>query len=635
MNTERKQIIEFGKFRLDAGQKILWHEQEEVAMPLKELEVLCLLVENQGKLVSKNEILDKIWADSFAGENNLSRHIYLLRKTLRGFGADGLIENVPRRGYRFTGEAHELSNGEIVVEKHTRTQTLIEFEEEALETRKLNGFYRRISASPVLRVAAMGLLLVLASAFAFFGYQKWNAKTSASAIKSIAVLPFKSLTADNEEKVLANGIREKTISSLGGLKSLKILSVELSETEIQNLSNFDAVLVGTVQQSEDKVRVSLRLLQTSDAEQIWAGNFNELRTDIFELQDKISDEISKTLSVNLSKQEREIVFRRETQNPQAYEQYLQGLYFLNQRGDNYYDSLKKARTFFENAIKLDPSFAEAYVGLADTINLQTDSNSKLDSGYDEGYKKSKELISQALAINPNLPEAYSAIGWVQYRYELNFAEAEKSFLKALELNPHQPNVYLWLSTVYNITGNSEKSISYAEKAVELEPTFSKALGNLSITYAYNRKCEKAVELFPRISQYMTNQGNRLQQEGDVLSICGRCEEAVPVLQEAKKLFPTGRVVASNLGYCYAKMNQLEKAREELKVLDIEPVTGFGVYGKILIYDALGETEKAIDIFSDLYKTKDARKLRFLYDPRLEGFRNNPQVKEMTKDLKLN
>src|SRR5215213_7301163 len=201
MNTEPKKMREFGRFRIDTEQKVLWHDRKVVSMPLKELEVLCLLVENHGKLVAKSEILDKIWADSFVEENNLSRHIYLLRKTLNQFGADKtLIENVPRRGYRFTGEVRDVSAGEIIVEKHTRTRTLIEFEKAVEEEKKARRgkeektFYSRF----LLPSTAVLMVALLAGVFAFSPSRGGLFASSGAPVKSIAVLPFKTIDAGQE-----------------------------------------------------------------------------------------------------------------------------------------------------------------------------------------------------------------------------------------------------------------------------------------------------------------------------------------------------------------------------------------------------------------------------------------------------
>ena len=129
MSSKTGRLREFGKFRLDAEKKVLWFAEKPVNLALKEIELLCILTESGGEVFTKNELMNRVWADSFVEESNLARHIYILRKTFKDLGAEKFIQTVPRRGYRFAGEVREIQNGELIIEKHTLTRTLIEIEE--------------------------------------------------------------------------------------------------------------------------------------------------------------------------------------------------------------------------------------------------------------------------------------------------------------------------------------------------------------------------------------------------------------------------------------------------------------------------------------------------------------------------
>ena len=181
MDNGMSDLRQFGDFRLDAEKRVLWHGGEPVNLALKQIELLCVLTENGGEVVTKAELLDKVWQDSFVEESNLSRHIYVLRKTFKDLGQDqDLIKTVPRRGYRFTGEVRTVSNGELVIEKHTRTRTRIEFQNEIAS----KPFFRpRLIAYATLAISVM-------TAGAFFGYQYLRPEKPAE-IKSLIVLPFK------------------------------------------------------------------------------------------------------------------------------------------------------------------------------------------------------------------------------------------------------------------------------------------------------------------------------------------------------------------------------------------------------------------------------------------------------------
>ena len=222
MNREIPHLCEFGKFRLDTQKKTLWHDGKSVSMPLKEIELLCVLVGNRGELVTKDELLNKVWEDSFVEESNLSRHIYLLRKTFKEFGAnEDLIQNVPRRGYRFTGDVCDAVNGEVILEKHTSTRTLIEIQEDSLEEpiaqapeekrRTLTGF--ALSPRLILSISAVAAAL-LGGIYFFRNYPKSQNNVSASEIRSLAVLPFKTINAGSEREHQGLGLADVLITRL-------------------------------------------------------------------------------------------------------------------------------------------------------------------------------------------------------------------------------------------------------------------------------------------------------------------------------------------------------------------------------------------------------------------------------------
>jgi DNA-binding winged helix-turn-helix (wHTH) protein/TolB-like protein/Tfp pilus assembly protein PilF len=620
------ELREFGTFRLDTGKKILWHGDEPIDLPLRTIELLCVLTES-GELVTKEEILNRVWQDSFVEESNLTSHIYRLRKMFAKYGeSEDLIKTVPKRGYRFMGEVLHLSNTpEVVIARQTVTQTLIE----EIDEPPIKALPPKL---PVNRywIPVIAVFVLMTTAFGYYFYSRQTSKIEG--IKTIAVGKFSSLLDNEEEKVLALGIKEKLLLDLGNVKDLSVQNDNFDETEFDKIQNADAVLLGTVQKSDGQIRVNLRLLQTADKRQIWAASFNELPAGIFKLQDEISRKITDSLSVNLTKIDNERIYQRPTENKDAYEQYLQGRYFFNQRGIDYSGSLKKAKPFFERAIQLDPNFAEAYIGLADVINLLADEKNKFNPKYDEEYQQARQLINKALQINPNLAEAHAANGWIQLRYEWNPVEAEKSLLKAIELNPSLTNAYIWISQTYQQQEKTGIAVKNAEKAVKLEPASSRALGNLSSNYIYNGQCEKAIEGFPRLAQYFTNPADKNDQEGRLLSACGKCNEAIPILEETKKQQPKSSVTAYSLGYCYAATNQADKAREELKILEEKSNSGQSIFGRILVHAALGEKEKAMDVLQEFSKSKDPRILRILFDQRFGEFKNEPKFREMVRKV---
>jgi DNA-binding winged helix-turn-helix (wHTH) protein len=230
MGSEIKQLREFGKFRLDPQRKVLWHEDEPVNLPLKEIELLCALTENGGEVITKDELLEKVWADSFVEESNLSRHIYLLRKIFKDFGeSEELIQTVPRRGYRFAGEVKVSDPAELIIEKHTLTQTLIEelpSGDTQTPVHTTGDSTTRSLAQAVLtrsRLVIWGAVIVAMalSSVALWRYNRTPA-SKVSAVKSIAVLPLKSFAQVSEDEKLRLRITDALITKLGALKGISV-----------------------------------------------------------------------------------------------------------------------------------------------------------------------------------------------------------------------------------------------------------------------------------------------------------------------------------------------------------------------------------------------------------------------------
>lgn len=633
MNTEPKQILEFGKFRLDVGQKILWHEREEVSMPLKELEVLCLLVENQGKLVSKNEILDKIWTDSFAGENNLSRHIYLLRKTLRDFGADNLIENVPRRGYRFSGAVNSISNGEMVVEKHTRTQTLIEFEEEGKEIEERKNAEK--NKKYLLAFSAVAALLaVLVSGAAFFNYQNRQSAASISEIKTIAVLPFKSINSDGQNDHRGLGLADVLITRLSSIKEISVrpasavVSFENQESDSISFGqklNVDAVLEGTIYQTNENVRVSARLLKVSDQTVIWTGQFEKSAADEFRLQNEIALQVADALRINLSRTERNALSKNLTENEDAYQFYLRGRYEWNKRT---WQGMIDAERLFRNAIERDPNFALAYVGLADTLAIN-------------GSEQAFEAANKALELDADLAEPHATLGFLKTFHHWQWQDAENEFRKSIELNPNYGSAHHWYAELLAIQGRHEQAKTEMRKALEINPLSHNYLADLGQIYYFNREykeaeeyCRKALEIYPDFEfahNYLF----------DIYLKTGEYDKAVESKIAADKIYSTfANQTAERQKQIETELDAKRKIYRNggiykfMKARVGETQDGNVCYVVARNQAFLGEKEKALDCLEKAFAGRSFLSAFVKADPVFDDLRNEPRYRKILRGMNL-
>jgi DNA-binding winged helix-turn-helix (wHTH) protein/TolB-like protein/Flp pilus assembly protein TadD len=510
MSSEIKHLRQFGKFRLDVQKRVLWHDGEPVDLPLKEIELLCVLTESHGELVTKDDLLKKVWSDSFVEESNLSRHIYLLRKTFKDFGEnEELIQTVPRRGYRFAGEVKQCGNGDLVIEKHTLTQTLIEeinngetaveekivaSQDSALAARKprFGAFELR---SGVLAAAALFVVSAL-SILALLQYNKTGARNP-SAIKSIAVLPFRNLTVRSDGDHSGLGIADLLITRLSNIREVNVrptsavMAFEGQETDSVSAGRrleVDAVLEGTLYRAADRVRVTTRLVRVSDQSPIWAEHFETPLADELRLEDEIALQVVDALALNLSDNEHKALTKRYTESADAYHLYIKGRYHWNKRN---LEGLSEAERLFRNAIEKDPNFALAYVGLADTAVLF----------YRQGdvYR----ALGKALELDPNLAEAHATQGFARALHAWQWKGAEESFKKSIELNPGYATAHHWYATLLGIEGRFDEAKAEMQRALEINPLSHNFLADLGqihyFAHEYDKAkeyCRKALEHYP-------------------------------------------------------------------------------------------------------------------------------------------
>lgn len=512
MTNGDSNLREFGGFRLDSKKRVLWYGDEPVDLPLKEIELLCVLTESAGQVVTKDEILDKVWSDSFVDESNLTRQIYLLRKTLREHGESGeLIQTVPRRGYRFTGKVNEVGNGDFVIEKHTSTRTLVEVTEEGpMDTPpSSDGHIIPAPAKRPARKAIIGGLGV--AAFLLFGLLlAWKFAPIQQAgtpgqIKSIAVLPVRSFSGSSDDEELRLRITDALITRLGNLNGIAVRPTSavlpFARSEEDGLAvgrrlQADAIIDGRIQQEGERLRVTLQLVRTSDGEHLWSEQFDGNVGKILSLQDDIALRLRKKFAFV----EAERFNRRPTENNEAYEAYLKGRYFWNQRTP---DSYFKAINYFQEAVQYDPNFALAYSGIADCYVLL---NRRYIASSEQALPKADEAARKAVELDPDLAEAQASMGLVRGVYNRDWSATEEHFRRAIELNPNYAPAYGWYGMILSGQRRFDEAEVQLRNAEQLDPTSRNIAVYLAANAFYARdydraieRSRKALELEPRLS----------------------------------------------------------------------------------------------------------------------------------------
>lgn len=620
MRWDIPDVWQFGEFRLDVRRKVLWHRERSVPMPLKELEVLSMLVRSRGELVTKDELLTEIWEDSFVEESNLSRHIYLLRKTLKDLGASGLIENVPRRGYRFAGEVREVEARELVLEKSTSTRTLIEFQDE----RQARRPYTRT-------IAFASIAVVLIAASVFFAARYIPSEQPAERIGSIAVLPFKVLGNDQNMSHAGSGLADILITRLSNLKEVKIRSssagtglTDQDAVAAGTRLQVDAVLEGTIYYLGERVRVTARLVRISDASVVWSGEFDKPRRDELQFQNELAMQIVPVLAVNLSSRERDALGRTYTESPDAYELYVRGRYEWNRRDTS---GIIEAQRLFRNAIAADPGFALAYVGLADSLVMNQSQ-----------VAEAPVMIAKALEIDPSLGEAYATRGFYQMFFEWEWQRAEESFKRSLELNPNYATAHHWYATLLAIKGDTAAARDEMHRALELNPLSHNFLADLGQLHYFSgeydeaeKYCLKALEIDPDFSfahEYLHN----------IYLKTGRYEEAFVEIAKADAINGTFTREVQKIDEPVSRFRAAFRESGINGYLELRfpgrATSPESFYLYAVKHAFIGENEKALDY---LEKSTDAHMFLSAFlkaEPAFEQLRSEPRYQQILRKMGL-
>ncbi|HEY0427025.1 MAG TPA: winged helix-turn-helix domain-containing protein [Pyrinomonadaceae bacterium] len=495
-----KSIYEFGEFRLDTGEKQLRRLSGEILpLPPKAFELLTFLVKNENRLLEKNELLDKVWADSFVEEGNLKINIYALRKTLNGSGEE-FIETVPKRGYRFNADVKRLEKGELIIEKITESKLVIE----KIETDEAENFPLLSTPAKTKNhwryIFALGGILTI-GALIYFTILK--PKTASSNVFAdykpnvIAVLPFAYIgEKSGDSDFLQASLTDALTTRLGKLREIKIRPTsavrryagqDFDANAVGKTLGADAVLEGTIRREGERVRVTAQLVRVSDQTILWTDSFNENSMSLMLLEDVIASRLSNALATNISPSEKARLSKRGTENEKAYNLYLQGRFYWNKRttGD-----LQKSVSYFEQAISEDSNYSTAYAGLADAYLLLVEYGGIFPT---EGFAKARNAAVKAIELDGELAEAHTSLGYIQAFYDWNFSESENSFRRAIELNPNYPTARQWFSEFLLTQGKFDEAFAELKIAEELDPTSLIIKTDFAGYFYCRREYDKAVE----------------------------------------------------------------------------------------------------------------------------------------------
>lgn len=636
--TEAK-IYEFGPFRLDVAEHRLSRGGEEVLLTPKVFDLLVVLAQNRGRLMGKEELLKAVWPDSFVEEANLNVNVSALRKALGETpSAPQYVETVPRRGYRFVADVRELKeDSREIVPAPSPAGPEAKPEE---ETRPAPAAAAEPApASARLRWPGLRMVLLLSAAVIVPGVillLMWPSKRAAdresiSNIRTIAILPFKPLVNHTGDAALEMGMADALITKLSNLPQVTVRPtsavLKYAPEGADSLAagrelQVDAVLDGRVQRAENRIRVTVQLLRVSDGKPLWAESFDDYFTNIFAVQESISEKVVSALALRLSRDERQSLAKRYTENTEAYQLYLQGRYYYLKY------QFGQALDFYRAAAAKDPEYPLAHVGLAeDYVALAVTTPDRVGM-----RDRAVEAADKALSLDPNLPEAHNALGWIKFLTDWDWAGAEASLKRALELNPNSADIHTNYGALLSVLGRHDEALAQGERALQLDPVSSDVNFNYASFLFAARRYDQALAQGERALELDPEFAGRSLIVARVYNARGMYDEAIAAYEKRR-----GREraeVSQDVAYAYARSGRRAEAERIIQNLLQRADRPSGSYSIAIAYAGLGDHERAFEWLERAYEKRDNAMIHLKVDPEWDTLRDDPRFADLLKRMRL-
>lgn len=584
MVMERQDLIiyEFDYFSLDPVGRNLAYNGQTIKLTAKEFDILLLLVKNHGNLVTKEALLEQIWPNQFIEENNLAVRISTLRKALKiGQSESGYIQTVSGRGYRFAARVRILAAEEIPDSlKHD----------------------------------------------------------TSGKVSSVAVLPFSTLGAHPEEDYLGQGISDALITRLSKIKQLRALPTnttlryfrsKLSPEELGRMLRVDLVLSGQIQKTAERIRVTVQLTLVREGKLRWAEKFDEDFTNIFSVEDSISERVVKELAHDLSTNEERSLNIHQTESAQAYQLYLKGRYYWNKRTE---EGLRESIEYFQHAAQVDPNYATAYTSLADSYALLSDYGALAPS---EAMSRAKAAAMKALAIDSRMAEAYTSLSFVTAFYDWNWSEAEEQIKHAIRLNPNYATARKWYALQLLVQGRFDECMLEIKRAQELEPLSLIINANIGYCLYFSRQYERSIEKYYEVLKQDFNFAVAHLYLGLAFRQKSMYEQAIEELEEALNLSGNAPDIISALGHTYALSGDPDKARKLIKQLkELSESRYISSFNIAIIHLGLGEIDEAFDWLERAYLQRADMLPYIKVDPVFEPFAEDARFLDLIRRIGL-
>jgi TolB-like protein/DNA-binding winged helix-turn-helix (wHTH) protein/cytochrome c-type biogenesis protein CcmH/NrfG len=630
-------LYNFGQFVLDPGRRTLSHADSPVFLTPKAFDVLTFLVQNPNRLVSKDELLQAVWGDTFVEEGNLKQYISHLRKALNDdSGNPRLIVTIARKGYQFIANVSIAEAADIqrqVPVQVTAAESLGADARSAHESPAREAIPKtpnRRRKVAVVGASAVVLLVVV-------GFVSWPHFAGITPLRTqkikLAVLPFQNLTGDPAKEFLADGLTEEMISELGRLNPeqlgviarTSVMGYKHKDTRLDQIGrdlSVQYVLENSLRESGDHLRFTAQLIQVKDQTHLWSKDYDFPATDILTVEDDVAKAVAGEIQVRLTSQQQSELARSQPVNPEAFDAYLQGHYFFERNTDKGWDMAAKS---YERATQLDPSYALAWVGLSRVRKNQA-SGGLIPTG--EGYRLAREEVDRALALNPNLALAYVQIGRMKQQVDFDWVGGDASIQRAVALEPGNPEVIRSAGFSAAILGRFNESLRLTSRAVDLDPLNPMSWEILGETKICVGQADEAIGDLNRAVELNPDLWNGYFFLSEIYILQGRPQDALPEIERVR--VDSFRLSLYAIAY-YALGRKKESDDALSELIAKYPRNAYHIAE---VYAFRNQPDQAFEWLDRAYIQRDDGLITTKVEPLLKNLHHDPRYAAFLKKLNL-
>jgi TolB-like protein/DNA-binding winged helix-turn-helix (wHTH) protein/Tfp pilus assembly protein PilF len=650
MSLASKHFYRFEDFTVDSDQKVLLRHGTPLSLTPKVFETLLILIENSGRIVKKEELMNRLWPDTFVEEANLTSNILQLRKSLGDNARQPLyIETVAKRGYRFIAPvAAEQQNGSVNGDDSNddaRSRRITAFEgteSAATQPNRAKGSETlfRLSGSPWVAFVGITIVLIAAMGAALLRSRFLARPEPPNGRVMLAVLPFKNLTGDAAQDYFSDGLTEEMITQLGNLDTshlgviarTSVMHYKSSEEPLDRIGRelgVQYVLEGSVRRESDKVRITAQLIKVADQTHLWAREYDRELSHLLSLQGEIAQEVADEIRLRLADKKLTEPAPRTSSSPtyEAYDLYLKGQYFWNKRTPQ---GFRQAVDYFQQAANRDPAYARAYAGLANSYALMGGYSGEPQAEF---ISKARSAALRGLQLDENLAEAHTALALIVQNYDWDWQSAEKEYRRAIELNPNYATAHHWYAEQLALLGHFDEALRESERARELDPlSLIIATDNGTILY-FSRQYDRAIEKLRAVLEVDPN-----FLHAHILAFVyvqkGMFADAQADLEKWRRVDDTPWSLAQS-AYVFGRSGQQAEARRALEKLEqlnrrhqIDPAP------ILIAYVGMGNKDEALAWLEKAYSQHSNVLTTLKVDPAFDPLRSDPRFQDLLRRVGL-